>query len=139
MILQIAVGLVLGALLILLARSLGPARELTIFAIGLLLAALIYAGFGIVGGARLPWVALEISGVPIFGLLAWLGLKRSAGWLSFGWAAHAAWDGGLHMGSATFEFVPRWYPVFCLSLDLLVAAYLAVRGRIGPASSRGAA
>jgi hypothetical protein len=129
--LPVAVGLILGAALIFIARNLGPKREPTVFAIGLLLAALIYAGFGIVGGAPLPWMALELAGVPVFGLIAWLGLKRSAGWLTFGWAAHAAWDAGLHLGSANLEFVPRWYPIFCGTLDLLVAAYLAFRGRAG--------
>ena len=98
-----------------------------------MVAALIYLGFGVAGEASLSWVALEASGVLIFGLLVWLGVRRSAGWLTLGWAAHAAWDAGLHLGPAAFAFVPPWYPIFCISFDLPVAGYLAIRGRRGPA------
>jgi hypothetical protein len=124
----ILLQLLLGALaclaLIFLARRFGPKRELRLYAVSLIVAALIYVGFT-ARGATFSWLALEVAGLIVFTLLALLGLKMSALILALAWAAHSAWDVVLHklMPAA---FVPDWYPLTCLSFDLLLAAYIAV-------------
>ena len=46
---------------------------------------------------------------------------------------HAAWDVGLHLLGGGTAFAPTWYPLLCLSFDLLVAGYITatVLRRIG--------
>ena len=127
MLLQLVGGLALGALLVLYARRGGRAREALVFAVGLIVAALLYIGFALAGGAPVKSLLLESLGVVPFGLLAWLGLRRSQLWLALGWAAHVGWDLGLNWGAGAPAFVPSWYPVVCTSFDLLVAGYIVVR------------
>ncbi len=120
--LQLLLGAVSCFVLIFLARQLSPKRELRLYSVSLIIAALIYVGFTM-RGATTAWLALELAGVAVFTLLALLGLKISALILAFAWAAHAAWDVLLHkLLDATF--VPDWYPLTCLSFDLLLAGYL---------------
>jgi hypothetical protein len=120
--LQLLLGAVSCLVLIFLARRLSPKRELRIYAIALIIAALIYVGFT-ARGATLGWLVLELAGLMVFTLLALLGLKISALILAFAWALHAAWDVLLHK-LLNVAFVPDWYPLTCLSFDLLLAAYL---------------
>ena len=122
---EIIIGLFLACGFILFVRRSGSyAREKRLYAIALVVTALIYVGFGLYSGS-LRWILIELAGVPIYALFAWLGLKRS-GWLvAAGWALHPLWDAGLHDYST--PFVPHWYIGGCIGFDLLVAAYIAFR------------
>jgi hypothetical protein len=126
---QIAIQLLLGvaacAAFIVLARRLKPETELRLYALSLVIAALVYVGFTL-RGATLRWLAIELAGLIVFTLLAWLGLKASALILAFAWAAHAAWDLLLHK-LLDVAFVPDWYPLACLAFDLVLAGYIAAR------------
>lgn len=125
--LQLLLGAAGGGVLILLARLWGAKRELRLYAISLIVAALIYVVFT-ARGASFNWLALEIAGLVLFTLLALLGLKASAFILALAWALHAAWDVLLHK-LYDAAFVPDWYPLVCLSFDLLLAGYIAVYAR----------
>ncbi|MGH8630747.1 MAG: DUF6010 family protein, partial [Burkholderiales bacterium] len=114
-------------ILILYSRWRAQGHAFTVFAAGLVVAALLYVGFALAGGAQPRSLLLEFAGAVAFALLAWLGLRRSPLWLALGWGAHVGWDLGLHVGSAAPAFVPAWYPVVCTSFDLLVAAYIVAR------------
>jgi hypothetical protein len=97
------------------------------FAIGLVLAAIVYVPFAIAAGTRHD-VFIEVCGVALFGVLAILGTRSSAYFLAAGWAAHGAWDVVLHpIGSPTYA--PWWYPVACIGFDIVVAAALLLRQR----------
>ncbi len=91
---------------------------------GLLVAALIYVGFAVVGGAGSAWIGIEVAGVFFYGVFAWLGLKYSPYWLAAGWALHIIWDVWLHQTHAGHLYTPDWYPPLCLGFDLAVAAIL---------------
>ena len=118
-------GLVLGACFIALARTFGERR---IFAVGLIVAALIYLGFAVFGHADPRWIGTEVLGVALYGTVAWLGLRHTAWWLVVGWAAHPIWDIALHLvGSSTYA--PSWYAILCISFDVLVALYIASQCR----------
>jgi hypothetical protein len=124
---EMVVGLFLGIGFILLVRlSRSYAREKRAFAIGLVVTALIYVGLALFKGAR-AWIPIELAGVAVFGVFAWLGWKRSGWFLAAGWALHPLWDAGLHDYST--QFVPHWYIGACVGFDLLVAVYIAFRGR----------
>lgn len=119
----IGISLAIGFLLVA-RRGKSYAKEKRIFAIGLVVAALIYVCFGLFSGS-ISWMLIELLGVPLYAVFAWLGLRKSAWLLAVGWALHVVWDAGLH-GYAT-PFVPHWYIGGCLGFDLLVAGYIGIR------------
>lgn len=98
-----------------------------LFALALVIAACIYVLFAVRPGGSASWVAIEALGVLAYGVLAYLGLRRSAWWLVFGWAAHPLWDVLLHDIGSGAPFTPDWYAWACVSFDLIVAGYIAHR------------
>ena len=123
--LWLLLGLVLGGAFVAAARSRGG-NETRVLALGLVVAAAIYVGFAVVGaGAGAGWTLTEAGGIGVYGAFAWLGLRRSAGWLAAGWALHTVWDVGLHLVGGGAAFAPTGYVVLCVSFDLLTAAYVA--------------
>lgn len=99
---------------------------------GLVVAALIYVGFVVMGGASSIWLAIEMIGVVVYATFAWLGINRSAVWLGIGWALHIAWDVGLHQYGSGSGFTPFWYPPLCIGFDLVVVLGLTLnwKGRV---------
>lgn len=68
------------------------------------------------------WLPIELAGVPIYAALAWLG-RRSPYVLAAGIAAHGlAWD-SWHRHSA---YVPEWYAIGCLLVDIGLGIYVAL-------------
>lgn len=104
-----------------------------ILAVALVITALIYVGFAIFGiltnSANLNWLWLEIFGVGIYFLPAFLGVRKSMWFLAIGWAAHVLWDTILHFGE-NVTFVPDFYPPVCIGFDLVIAAYICWRFRL---------
>jgi hypothetical protein len=98
-----------------------------IYAIGLIVAAALYLVFSVTA-FNSTWLMVELIGVAIFTVIAWLGLRFTVWFLVFGWTIHVAWDVCLHLISQQ-AFVPDWYPVFCISFDLIVAGAIAVKAR----------
>ena len=71
------------------------------------------------------WFWVEVLGVPLFATLAMLGWKRSPWFLVIGILAHGlGWD-SWHYRNSTY--IPDWYAVLCVAVDLGFAAYAAVR------------
>ena len=124
---QLILGAVLALLFILFARTRGPQREPFIYSIGLIVAALFYVAFSFTGGTT-QWSIIELIGLVAFTLIAVLGLRVSLWFLVIGWASHVWWDVFLHLVREQL-FVPDWYPVACISFDLIVAGYIAVKLR----------
>ena len=97
------------------------------FAIGLVVAALIYVGFVLFGEASAKAIQLEVIGAVAFIVVAFVG-RNSARVLSAGWAAHGIWDMAFHAPVAD-AYWPLWYPAACLGFDLVVAAHLGRMAR----------
>jgi hypothetical protein len=77
------------------------------------------------GRAAIYWFGVEILGTTIFGALAVLGVKRSPWFLAIGMVLHGlAWD-SWHYRNSTY--IPDWYAIACLAVDLAFGAYVAVR------------
>ena len=71
------------------------------------------------------WIWVEFLGLAIYAAFAALGLKSSPWFLAIGIAGHGlAWDSWHYKNSA---YVPDWYAVACLLVDLALAAYVAAR------------
>ena len=129
--LWLLLGFLLGLAYLALARR-SADGEARVLATGLVVAALIYVGLATVSDAYVPWLGLELIGVALYDALAGLGLRYSLWWLVVGWAVHTAWDVGLHLIGGGAAFTPAWYAVGCVSFDLMVAGYIAVRVWVQP-------
>jgi hypothetical protein len=71
------------------------------------------------------WRRVEGLGIPLFATLAVLGLKRSPWLLAIGIIAHGlAWD-SWHYRNSTY--IPDWYAISCMAVDLTLGAYVATR------------
>ena len=116
-------GLLLGGLLLAYARGQGRRIEKRVLLRGLIVVALIYLLFALITG-NLEWIAIELLGIPVYGIFCWLALRHSLYWLAAGWALHPLWDALLHLRGAGSFIVPEWYAVSCISFDLLVASYI---------------
>lgn len=127
-ILYLLLGALGGAVYIDYARRRGRRREPRVFAVGLVVAALIYVGFAVVA-LEWGWLLVEAAGLVAYTAFAVLGLRLSPWWLALGWAAHPAWDVFLHLTGPAPGIAPAWYAVACISFDILVAGYIAVRIR----------
>lgn len=114
-------GIALGIAFVTVARQ-QKHNQQAVLAIGLLVAAAIYLGFGLAGGANAAWLMTETLGIGIYGTFALLGWRFSVRWLAIGWALHPVWDAGLHLLGKAAAFVPAWYAVVCIGFDLAVAA-----------------
>ncbi len=101
-----------------------------VFAIGLVVASLIYVGFALFGLmknlADLNWILIEVLGVGIYFCFAFLGVRKSVWFLAIGWASHVLWDVGLHYGESV-AFVPNFYPSVCIGFDIVFAVYIVYR------------
>jgi hypothetical protein len=71
------------------------------------------------------WFWVEVLGALIFIALAVLGVKRSPWFLAIGMVLHGvAWDTWHYRKSS---YIPDWYVIACLAVDLSVGAYVAAR------------
>jgi hypothetical protein len=135
-VIALILGTVLSLALVGLARMYPPGRERRVYAVGLVITALIYVGFGVAGGAGARWLALEILSVLLYGAAAWGGLRGRHWLLAAGWAAHVAWDVLLHLSGAGSTYTPHWYPWLCVSFDLVVAGAVLASNWRGDADLR---
>ncbi len=127
---EIVLGAVLAAVIIYYYRGLSEIGARKFFANTLVLAALIYVGFALVGlslgRSSIGWLLIEFLGVAIYLVFARFGLRRTAWFLALGWAFHIFWDIGLHFSDKVM-FVPGFYPSVCIGFDLVFAVYIAYR------------
>jgi hypothetical protein len=115
----LVVGLVLAFGFLLWTRAMPDAGR-RIYGIGLLVTALIYLAFALIGDPSARSLGLEALGVLLYGGAAWAGYRKSAALLALGWALHVVWDVALHLEGAGAAYTPDWYPWGCLSFDLVV-------------------
>lgn len=125
MILEVIIGALAAITIWYYYRNLPFRSIMKLWQIGLLVAALIYVGFVIVGGA---WTDLprELIGVFLYGLFILLSQKSSPYFLAFGWLLHVLWDLIIHP-TGIHLYVPAWYPPVCLGFDVAIAVLLFSR------------
>ena len=90
--------------------------------------------FASTGGGANHWFWVEILGAAIFIALAVLGVMRSPWFLAIGMVLHGlAWDAWHYRNS---NYIPDWYVIACLAVDLSIGAYLAARVPVYQRASR---
>jgi len=125
--LWLLLGLVLGGILLIYARSYSRRGEVQVLANTLVIAAIIYVGFAIIWG-NVIWFSIELAGLPIYGFFAWTAIRYAQYYLlGIGWMLHPIWDVALHLFGSGRLIAPEWYVVGCISFDLLVAGYIFTR------------
>jgi len=123
-------GAVYGAVLTLVAVAI-PRYTRHLLLAALVVAAASYVYFALDAHAGLPWLAIELAGVAVYGYAAVRGLRGSAWWLVAGLALHPVWDVALHYAGPGHAVAPEWYTTWCLTYDLVSAAIAAVAVLIG--------
>jgi hypothetical protein len=95
----------------------------TVYALGLVLIASVYIGFAVADG-RPRVIAVETAVASLFVIVAAIAVTGSVWWIVGGLAAHGLKDLWQHRS----RFVARtsWWPPFCLVVDWVVAAIVAV-------------
>lgn len=123
MLVELAIGITFAGLTILVIQTLSPVIHHTIYAVALIIAALIYVVFSFLS-QNTAWILTELIGVIIFSIIAFIGVKFSPWFLTMGWLIHPAWDLLINNHKLT-TFVPHWYPTVCIGYDIAIALYIA--------------
>ena len=100
----------------------------TVYALSLVLIAAVYIGFAVADG-RGRVVAVETAVAGGFVVLAAAGVTGPAWLLVLGFAGHGVKD--LWQHRRRYVANTRWWPPFCLAVDWLAAAILAVLLTVG--------
>jgi len=95
----------------------------TVYALGLALIASVYIGFAVADG-RWVVVAVETNIAALFVLIAAAAVTQSPWLLVVGLAGHGIKD--LFQHRSQFVANTRWWPPFCLVVDWVAAAIIAV-------------
>jgi hypothetical protein len=95
----------------------------TVYALGLALIASVYIGFAVADG-RSAVIAVEISVASIFVIVAAAAVTASPWLLVLGLTGHGLKD--LWQHRRQFVANTRWWPPFCLVVDWVAAAVIAV-------------
>jgi hypothetical protein len=123
-VIEALIGIALGVLTIVLARSIRGQHW--VYSIGLLTLPSLYASFALQAGEQAVSVKEMIYGIPfvVAGLVfAFVSVRYSAIVVGALWILHALYDLA-HSQIFTNPGVPVWYPVFCFSVDIVVGAYV---------------
>lgn len=124
--LEIGIGALAAIGFTYLAQALVRRRALMIYALALIVAALIYFLAALSGGYKN--ILSETVGLGIFSALAIFALRRSAILLALGWLLHAGWDLAAYPLISAGS-MPHGYRWACAGFDLVLAGYLV--GRFG--------
>lgn len=116
----IAVALAVSAF----ARWTGFDRDRAFYPTVVVVVALYYVLFAVVGGSAQALI-VELLVMGVFVLVAVLGFKVSSWIVVAGLAAHGLFDAG-HELLVTNPGVPEWWPGFCMMADFGLAAFLAL-------------
>lgn len=117
------VGVVLAILASLGATLVGFDRDRAMYPVVIVVIAMLYALFAVIGGSREALLG-ESMPIVLFLLAAVLGFRNSLWWAVLGLAGHGVFD-FFHAGLIHNPGVPSWWPMFCSSYDLVAAGYLA--------------
>ena len=128
--LEIGVGALAAIGFSYLVQALGGRRAPTVYAAGLIAAALVYFLAALSGGYKN--IFSEALGVGIFSALAIFSLRRAPTLLALGWLLHVGWDLSAYPLTSAAS-MPHWYRWFCSGFDLVIAGYII--GRFGARSA----
>jgi hypothetical protein len=127
------IGLLLSVAVAGFATAIGLDRERAFYPPVLIVIASYYVLFAVLGGStRALWTEIVVAGG--FLLFAVLGFQRSLWFAVAGIIGHGVFD-FVHHVFIENPGVPRWWPGFCMTYDVIFGAWLAVRLLRGTSSA----
>jgi hypothetical protein len=117
-------GVVLALAVSAFAALVGLDRDRAFYPTVLVVVALYYVLFAVMGGAG-PALGAETLIMILFLLVAAIGFRTSPWLIVAGLAGHGIFD-FFHAGIVANPGVPAWWPAFCLAYDVTAAAVLAL-------------
>lgn len=129
------IGASLAILVGLFATGFGLDRDRAFYPVVMIVIALLYSLFAVVGGSSHALLLESLVGAIFIAGAVW-GFRSSLWLVAAALAAHGIFDLG-HGALISNPGVPRWWPEFCSAYDVVAAAYLAWllrRGRIRAAA-----
>jgi hypothetical protein len=129
------VGIVVALLTGLFARATRFDRDRAFYPTVLVVIALYYILFAVMGGSSQA-LRMESIQLAVFAVIAVVGFRSNLWWVVLGLAGHGAFDFA-HGYVVANPGVPLWWPGFCLAADVFLAAILAwlLYRRLVPAHS----
>jgi len=125
------VGVVLALAVGVFARVVGLDRDRAFYPTVMIVIALLYDLFAVMGGSNAA-LGYELIGSFVFITLTVVGFKYDLRWVAVALAGHGIYD-FLHPHLFTNPGVPAWWPAFCATYDLTAAGFLAwIVGREKP-------
>lgn len=116
-------GLALASAVATFATFAGFDRDRSFYPTVLIVIASYYDLFAVMGGNGADAVA-ETLGFGLFAAMALLGFRFGLWIVVAGLAGHGVFD-LIHRSMITDPGVPPWWPIFCMSYDVVAAAWLA--------------
>jgi hypothetical protein len=133
---ELVIGAVLALLIGIFATFIGLDRDRAFYPTVMIVIALYYALFAVMGGSVQAMLAESIV-IVVFVGASIAGFRMSLWLVVAALAAHGLFD-FFHGQLFANPGVPAWWPLFCLSYDVVAAAYLAwllSRSRVRPAAA----
>ena len=84
--------------------------------------AFIYVGFSLKGNTVSASI-LEVLVAVAFYLIAVIGYSKNSSLIAYGIVLHGIWDLLHHKASIVKTDIPHYYPIFCLTVDVLLGLY----------------
>jgi hypothetical protein len=122
---EYAVGIILGLAVCGLGTVAGFERDRSFYPVIMIVVASYYALFAVLGG-DVPALYVEVAIAIGFLALAVIGFRSNLWLVAAALAGHASLD-LVHGDVVANAGVPQWWPMFCASIDVFMAAYLAWR------------
>jgi hypothetical protein len=119
------IGLTLSVGVVVFAAMIGLDRERSFYATVLMVVASYYILFAVMGASRRTLI-LEILVASGFSLFAVLGFKGNLGLVAAALVGHGVFD-FIRPRFIQNPGVPRWWPGFCMTFDVVFGAWLVVR------------
>lgn len=119
------IGLILSGAVVGFAAAIGLDRERAFYSTALIVIAAYYVLFAVMGASPRT-LLIEIVVASGFLLFAVLGFKRSLWFAAAAIIGHGVFD-FVHHWLIQNPGVPSWWPGFCMTFDVILGAWLAVR------------
>lgn len=120
---EYAVGVILGIGVGVFSRVVGLDRDRALYPTALVVIASYYCLFAVTGGSNTALVN-ELIAAGVFVTIAAVGFRTSLWLAAAGIAGHGVFDFFHHLIIEN-PGLPSWWPMFCMSIDLVLGAYLA--------------
>ena len=117
------IGVVLALCTCFLATAVGLERDRAFYPTVTIVIATYYGLFAVIGGS-LHALMLESVGIVAFLVMSLIGFRFTLWWVVAALAAHGVFD-WFHGRLIEDPGVPSWWPMFCLTYDVVAAAYLS--------------